>query len=219
MTFTIDQKKYSRSMPFTALIQVVPGNILKCVLASKISQPIANLLKTNSICITIHIMPVQQQLNSADCSVFTVAFDISLLFGKDPVQETYDPSSVTSHLIKRLRNKRFTSFPISASEVERCSKRLGSISLLRVCRIPYFPGDNAVMNWQLLLCTKCGFQFHRGCGNELNNLFKCPSCLQQVVIKIIKCREKNCSFSSPDHLLPSGQHPPKCIKCSTVIDK
>ena len=48
---------------------------------AKISKQIANLLKTNSNNITIHMMPVQQQLNNADCGVLAVAFAISLLFG------------------------------------------------------------------------------------------------------------------------------------------
>ena len=85
---------------------------------AKISKQIADLLKTNSNDITIHLVPVQQQLNSADCGVFAAAFAVSLLLGKDPVQETYHPSGVRSHLIKCLRNERFTPFPISTSEVQ-----------------------------------------------------------------------------------------------------
>ena len=69
---------------------------------AKISKKIANLIKTNSNNITIHMMPVQQQLNNADCSVLAVAFAISLLFGKDPVQEIFHSSSVRSHPIKCL---------------------------------------------------------------------------------------------------------------------
>ena len=48
---------------------------------AKISKQIANLLKTNSNSITIHMMLVQQQLNRADCGVFAIAFAVSLLFG------------------------------------------------------------------------------------------------------------------------------------------
>ena len=49
------------------------------------------------------MMPVQQQLNNADCGVLAVAFAISLLFDKDPVQEIFHSSSVRSHPIKCLK--------------------------------------------------------------------------------------------------------------------
>ena len=54
----------------------------------KIQQDVIHQIAAYSFCLEneliIHVMPVQQQKNGADCGLFSIAFATSLAFEEDP---------------------------------------------------------------------------------------------------------------------------------------
>lgn len=59
----------------------------------------------------IHCIPVQQQQNSSDCGIFSIAFATSLVYGQDPMNVTYNISQMPQHLLHCLKGGIITSFP------------------------------------------------------------------------------------------------------------
>jgi len=58
----------------------------------------------------IRCIPVQQQQNSSDCGIFSIAFATSLVYGQDPLIVTYNISQMPQHLLHCLKGGIITSF-------------------------------------------------------------------------------------------------------------
>ncbi|XP_019636874.1 PREDICTED: uncharacterized protein LOC109479362 [Branchiostoma belcheri] len=61
--------------------------------------------------VSIDYVPVQQQTNSSDCGVFSVAFAVCLVFANDPRHVTFDVPRMRPHLLKCLKEGSITMFP------------------------------------------------------------------------------------------------------------
>lgn len=62
----------------------------------------------------IEFRRVQQQPNSSDCGVFSIAFAILILYGQNPENVTYTVPAMRKHLLKMFESEVMETFPSSA---------------------------------------------------------------------------------------------------------
>jgi len=72
----------------------------------------------------LSVVPVQQQLNGADCGVFSIACATSLVFMHDPKNIQIDIPKMRRHLIKCLKSGRMEQFPTTRANNFHSSARL-----------------------------------------------------------------------------------------------
>ena len=56
-------------------------------------------------------VPVQQQHNGSDCSIFAIAFAACLVYGHKPEDFTFDIARMRPHLLQCLKDGTITMFP------------------------------------------------------------------------------------------------------------
>ena len=62
--------------------------------------------------ITVTVVPVQQQIRSGDCGLFTIALiQYILAEKKNPIDVSFSQSSTRNHALKRLKNDNLEMFP------------------------------------------------------------------------------------------------------------
>ena len=61
--------------------------------------------------IRVKVKPVQQQHNSFDCGVFSVAFMVDVLHDGKPIGQGYDVDQMRQHLLSCVENGKFSPFP------------------------------------------------------------------------------------------------------------
>ena len=85
------------------------------------------MFKCNSITDTLHfdIVNVQWQRNDYDCVVFAIAYATELAHGGDPALYNWDCTSMRSHLVNCLEQRKLDSFPKSEKRKIYC-----------ICRMP-----------------------------------------------------------------------------------
>jgi hypothetical protein len=87
--------------------------------------------------IAVEIAPCQQQINSADCGLFAIAFAVELAFGNDPSFVSFDQSAMRAHFCSCLENG-FTPFPqLSNALVPRSRLQHLNISVADSKRTPW----------------------------------------------------------------------------------
>lgn len=82
---------------------------------SFVSTTLAPSLKaqsTKSGRLMIIEMPVQQQVNHADCGLFSIAFAYHLALGDEPSALHFDNTKFRQHLIQCFQNEELSPFPV-----------------------------------------------------------------------------------------------------------
>ena len=76
--------------------------------------------------IKVNIQSVQQQTNSVDCGIYSIASAASLLHGENPELIHYDSSLLRPHLLTCIQNNYFHPFPKVryTGRVRRCAKSI-----------------------------------------------------------------------------------------------
>jgi hypothetical protein len=157
--------------------------------SSSIKKQISSLLFEDSSSITINIPYVHYQPNYVDCGVFAIAFLVSLLFNQDPATLTYNEASMRSHLLKCLKEGKFTPFPLAKNQKPADKKkhqRRVKLSLMCNCRMPWNQKDLDNPDLWCTQCGKCLEWFHKKCSptmpdsvfHKRNVTWKCPKCTQ-----------------------------------------
>ena len=137
---------------------------------------IASLVDIKSDVLNVHFANVQMQRNAYDCGFFAIANAITLAFGQNPANQTYDARQMRSHLIGCLENKTMTKFPVVRFSGKRKSiKKSIAIEIFCLCRLP----DT---NELYVFCDECSSEFHPECVNITKPItnsmkFTCPKCL------------------------------------------
>lgn len=141
----------------------------------------AAIMRTSTPEVIFSVQNVQQQPNSNDCGVFSIAFLVELLFGGDPTAVLFDVSKLRPHLHESLKKQQFTtSFPKSPfPRVHTLLKAPIHIPVYCVCRMPYFE-EEAV---HMAECDRCHNWYHRKCivipksvFLRKNKFWICPNC-------------------------------------------
>ena len=129
------------------------------VIANHVQKQIAKILEEDSDHLTVHVKPVQQQTNQADCSVFAIAFATHLLHGEDPSRMHLNPSQMRDHLASCLKNNVMSLFPEyndGESNVLRCHEKRVVLRLHCLCRLPSFEeNDVNIRTLRMAQCDRC----------------------------------------------------------------
>lgn len=74
-------------------------------------------------------MPVQQQTNSTDCGLFSIAHAYHLALGDEPAALTFDEAKFRQHLIHCLQKENFEPFPLihCTMPIHHCAKIIRKI--------------------------------------------------------------------------------------------
>ena len=76
------------------------------------SRTIASLVFSTAPKLTIKVMDMEKQTNTADCGVLSIAYAYDLYSGMDPCEAVYDHTSSRNHLAKCLEDCKFSRFPV-----------------------------------------------------------------------------------------------------------
>ena len=104
--------------------------------------------------------------NYVDCGVFAIAFLVSLLFDQDPATLTYSEGTMRSHLLKCLKQDKFTPLPLAKIQQKNVKKdhRTMKLSLMCNCRMPWNKQDLDNPDLWCTQCEKCLDWFHKKCS-------------------------------------------------------
>lgn len=82
-------------------------------LSSPVTQELLDLAKNlaGPMFKSITLVPVQQQQNGSDCSVFSIAFATSLVYGRNSKNVTYDIPRMRTHLLNCVKGGYMHPFP------------------------------------------------------------------------------------------------------------
>eukprot|EP00794_Sanderia_malayensis_P004341 gene4341-4918_t len=105
------------------------GNINQAV-----KQQICHLMKCQHDIIKVKVAPVQQQKNSFDCGVFSIAFMHSTVVGENISTISYDQVKMRSTLLQSLLRNTVLPFPPAPYKVKRCRPKTIEIPIFCSCR-------------------------------------------------------------------------------------
>ena len=106
----------------------------------------------------VFIPPVQQQSGLSDCGIFAIAFAVHLLLGDRVEIVEFDQSQMRQHLLKCLKDRKFSPFPTK----KKCGYRsrhvpLREIELFCTCLMP------ETYREEMIECETCEQWFHTDC--------------------------------------------------------
>ena len=104
---TVSNMPFKKESNYDSL---TPGSI-----SDSLVHVVCSSFKCNSKTDTLHfdIMDVQWQRNDYDCGVFAIAYAMELAHGGDPALYNWDCTSMRSHLVNCLEQRKLDSFPKS----------------------------------------------------------------------------------------------------------
>ena len=137
-----------------------------------IKLQICKIMKCKSSTLTINVQPVQQQTNSVDCGIFSVAFMYYQLCGKNVSLISLDPEKLRAHFLLCLQNGIFTDFPeTNSSTLERNPGKLIKATLFCSCKTIWLWYHGKDANMRMALCDKCESWYHTKCENICSTVF------------------------------------------------
>ena len=155
-----------------------------------VKRQIASLLHEESRSFKIIVPEVQRQNNYDDCGVFAVAFLVSILYGLNPSDLTFDSAAMRRHLLNSLSTGFFYPFPLSKVQEKRNRepKLVQEVPVICECRMPWDNSDKKFPSLWCAECDSCKEWYHRKCVPVIpHTIFKgsnaawwCPKCEQAL---------------------------------------
>ena len=118
---------------------------------------------------------MQQQLNSIDCGVFSVAFLVDALNGNNNtnISQNYNVEKMRFHFLTSLRNGVFSPFPRITERGKDSASTILFADLYCICRRPFFE-DEVEEDPKMFManCSKCNEWYYRKCVTIPKNIFE-----------------------------------------------
>ena len=105
----------------------------------------------------VSLIPMQQQTNSVDCGVYSIAAAYNAAMGKSLKFVTFDECVTRSHLEKCFENELLTEFPRASSPIQKSRLKHVFINIYCHCGMP------ETYDSMMLKCEKCNEWFHYRC--------------------------------------------------------
>lgn len=141
---------------------------------------ICNILHTDQKVVHFNWQPIQQQINSTTCGIFSLAFTLDLLNGHNVTSIEYDERDMFNHLVACFKKGKLTKFPRKFKKSSRPKLITTSVEVHCVCRLPknyHITLKND--DHKLMVCLDCKETFHSQCISKLNSKFQCYFCSSQ----------------------------------------
>lgn len=139
-------------------LQKVPSD--RCV------KTITSFLKFAKKNITLRVCNVAKQRGGNDCGLYAIAYAVTLLNGKDPVNMAYDQKKMRNHLTTCLNNGLITESPSMCRRTVRTEYCLSAlVPLYCKCNTSYVTDDS------MIECGQCKDWYHIGCVGLTDELF------------------------------------------------
>ena len=118
-------------------------------------------------------MPVQQQANTRDCGVYSIAYAYHAALGDDLTELHFDPVQMRRHLIHCFTSEEFSPFPVKEGQPSRrCIEKDIFIPLYCICSMP------ESYDKEMIQCDLCEQWYHFRCvkiRKDPGN-WTCPRC-------------------------------------------
>ena len=148
-------------------------------LRNNIKIHLSQIYRSSSSILEVKVPRVQQQPNSYDCGLFSIANVVEFCFKPDcfNTRVTYSTSKMREHLIQCLESGNMTPFPKEAvrgrCKLDSVTCKVFKIPIWCICKMP-----ECIDNMICCDNRKCRTWFHRKCLNidSQRNEWQCPSC-------------------------------------------
>ena len=148
-------------------------------LRNNVKIQLSQIYITSSSTLEVKVPRVQQQPNSYDCGLFSIANVVEFCFKPDCLNTrvTYSTSKMREHLIQCLESGNMTPFPKEAvrgrCNLDSVTCKVFKILIWCICKMP-----ECIDNMICCDNRKCRTWFHRKCLNidSQRNEWQCPSC-------------------------------------------
>ena len=121
--------------------------------------------------ITVTVVPVQQQVGSTSCGLYSIAAALNAALGENLRKVTYEPSQMRDHLEKCFDQQKLTPFPSGRGKVKRCRLQHIAIHTYCICGLPDTFDSN------MIECEQCQEWFHYRCVEVTTKTdWHCPRC-------------------------------------------
>ena len=136
-------------------------------------KKLCDLANCTESALEIKVRSLQQQLNSFDCGVFSVAFLIDALDGNNDIGQNYNDKEMRFHFLICLLNKVFSPFPKSTERSKVCASKILFVDVYYICRRPFFEYEvEEHPKMFMAKCRKCSEWYHRKCVTIPGNIFE-----------------------------------------------
>ena len=127
---------------------------------------------------------MQQQVNSIDCGVFSVALLVDALDGNNDIGQNYNVEKTKFYFSTCLKNGVFSPFPRSTERSKVCASTILFVDVYCICRTPFFEYEvEEDPKMFMANCSKCNEWYHCKCVTIPKNIFEnsrldwvCPYC-------------------------------------------
>ena len=147
-------------------------------------KQICDLANCTESTLEIKVRSVQQQLNSLDCGVFSVALLVDVLDGNNDICQNYNAEKMRFHFLTCLKNEVFIPFPRSRKRSKVCASAILFVDVYCICPRPLFEyeveEDPKIF---MANCSKCNEWYHHKCVTFPEKSFEnsrldwvCPHC-------------------------------------------
>ena len=136
---------HSIGVPRDGVVRVY-DSLYNC-LATSTEFQIASIVNTSQPKISVEFVDVQKQFGNSDCGVYS-----SLSLGQDPGTLVFSQSEMRRHLLKMLKEKKLTMFPVLQKKLSVRVTEGNPILVYCRCRMPEV-GD-------MIECSNCEEWFH-----------------------------------------------------------
>lgn len=134
---------------------------------------LAKLVNINKPVCSVGVANVAKQSGSYDCGLFSVAFIMDIVSGRNPCFQVYKQSEMRQHFLKCIQQEKMESFPISKSRRVSRTFKVVQVKVYCYCRCPDY-GE------KMVFCDGvCGEWFHVKCiGSQIrkNKQWYCNNC-------------------------------------------
>ena len=111
------------------------GNIKKHVI-----RQICSIVNCSKDILTVHVLPVQQQINGVDCGLFALAFaQYIACTSSNPSFVAFNSYMMRKHLLQNITENHLSDFPKTTKSVKFCKEKV--FSLHCICRQLWVPLD------------------------------------------------------------------------------
>ena len=147
-------------------------------------KQIYDLANCTQSTLEIKVRSVQEQLNSFDCDLISVAFLVDALDGNNDIGQNHNAEEMRFHFQICLKNELFSPFPRNTERSKVFAPRTLSVDVYCICRRPCFESDGEEDREVFMAnCSKCNEWYHCKCVTISENIFEnsrldwvCPCC-------------------------------------------
>lgn len=131
-----------------------------------VQSQVAAIMQSSSESIDFQLEPIQEQLGSSDCGLFSIAYATELCFGNDVSCLRYYQDQLRPHFVECLKSEKLVPFPSKSVRRRKALPTTITFNIYCSCRLPELVGGEP-----MAACEKCHEWYHRSCEDIPEEVF------------------------------------------------